>query len=147
MIEFTVNGRNYRAAKMDALKQWNVVRRLSPLIGSFGGLAAVAAATKEGESPVAAAGADAAIAVAARALASMSDEDSDFILGACLSLCERQSENGASWARIWNAQANRLQFQDLNMAEMLQISIAVLKDSLSSFFPELRSILSGAQPA
>jgi hypothetical protein len=130
--EFEVGGKTYRCDNMDARKQFHVMRRLA------GVLDALKEIPKGGDGD----GMLAAIAPIAKAIASMSDEDCDYVLDACLNICQRQE--GPGWAKIWNAQAKRSMFDDVNMAIMLQIAVKVLQDSFAAFFPALPSVLKDA---
>lgn len=157
-IEFSVGGHDYRARRLDAMTQWHIARRLSPLAASMTSLAASMSATPEdGEDQPSSMsdalfralkkdGADSALKVAAQTLADMKDEDSEYILHNCLKVVDRKANNGGAWLPVWNASANKPQFLDINMAHMLKIAMEVLKDSLGGFFPELLSILSAPSP-
>lgn len=65
------------------------------------------------------------------ALAAMSEEDCNYILHRCLSVVER--EDSGRWAPIWIDHAKRLQYQDIDMTAMIQITLQVLTDNLGPF--------------
>lgn len=131
MGEFTVAGQNYKSAKMDAMKQFHVSRRLAPV------LAGIAPLLKDlkGADPLA------ALAPAAEAIGGISDADAEYILNACLDLCQRQQPGNIGWARVRSS--GGLMFEDIGMAEMLQIAWAVLSENLGGFFSGLPGPTSG----
>jgi len=128
MTEFQVNGRQYRADRMNAMTQFHVVRRLARILPAMKGLAAVLPSMKHGDLDTMAE----ALAPVVEAISSMSDEDSEYVLGSCLSLVSRQQPEGG-WARLWSSAASRPMFDDLTMPEMLQIAVHVLMGSIGPF--------------
>jgi len=121
-MEITIKDRKYRAGRMDARRQFHVVRRLTPLISGLTDLAALKADPMAALGPI------------AETIADMKDEDADYILDACLSVAERQQAAGG-WAKVM--QSGSLMFEDLDMADMLRLAGAVLWENLSGFFDAL----------
>ena len=147
-FEFRVGENVFRAGKIDPFTQWGIIQRLAPLIGTFTAMATAKqpdTADSQDEAQQLRAKSAPIMEAALKAVASLPDADSRFIMTACLGVCERQS--GSSWFRIWNKQANALQFQEIELLDMLRITLEVLRNSLTGFFPELRSILSGEDQA
>lgn len=132
--DVTVGGQTYRVGRLDAMKQFHVARKLAPVITSLGGSSTMAVkAIKNGENP-----GDFEMVLlkpVMDALASMPEADCEFILGTCLAAVQRKSEGGTGWTPIWNAAAKRLQFEDIGVTGMLEITAAVLRSNLGNFFP------------
>lgn len=152
MIEFEVNGVAYRAAKMDAFKQFHVARRLAPVLSGLVGLLATVGTpdenAPEGE-PQAAQDGDSAVAATkppvdaiqaltplAEALANMSDEHADYVLKECLRVVTRGLDGGTGWAPV-TLRNGALVDTDMDMGTMLQIAFHVIRDNLSGFFAAL----------
>lgn len=150
MAEFQVGDKTYRSGKLSAMTQFHMVRRLAPLLGGIG----AAAAAVRGQIPAAPADPAASplpsetflqadiIAMVADAVGKMSDQDTEYVINTCLSVCQRQQE-GNVWAPV--TRSGRMMFEDIDMAQMLQITWRVLQENLSSFFnaPQLSSIVGG----
>ena len=115
-MDFEVSGHQYRADKLDAKRQFHLARRLAPILSKLPGVQ---------ESKMFEAIAD--------EIATMSDENCDYILDTCLSVVKRQQDGGA-WVPVFNARANRTQFEDIDMVGMLGIARYVLEENLASFF-------------
>lgn len=140
MNDITIKEKKYRTGRLDARRQFHVVRRLAPVISSLTDLAKdlpglLADPDKRQD------GQDmptddllAALGPLADAIASMSDTDADYVINSCLAVVERQQPSGG-WAKIMVGDA--LQFEDLDMAAMLRLTFAVLEDNLGGFFGEL----------
>lgn len=116
-----VGGQQYRIGRLDAKKQFHVARRLAPLLAGLGG-------ALQGESK----GFAELVAPIAYALSKMSDEDTDYVIDTCLAVIQRQSNN--QWASVM-VRNGGLMFQDIDMAQMLQLTVAVIQGNLGNFFP------------
>jgi hypothetical protein len=77
----TVKGIDYEIGRIPPREQWNVVKRIMPLIGPILPAAQKAAASKASDEQVLAM----MIAPLTDGLAKLSDEDSAFVFGTCLS--------------------------------------------------------------
>lgn len=121
MIEFEINGVQYRSDRMDAKKQFHVARRLAPLLAGLGGsLKSDKASFSEFIGPI------------ADALSKMSDEDTDYVIDACLRIVQRRQ--GQNWQAI-TARSGDLMFDDIDLPVMLRLTVAVIQQSLGGFFP------------
>jgi hypothetical protein len=139
LMEFEVNKHNYRATKLDAFQQWNVTRRLLPVIGgaadSF--LKAAKAMSQGKDASVAfnallEANTTAIIEPLTQALGRLSDADSSFIITTCLSAVQRQ-QGPNNWAQMV-APNGRLMFAaEMDMVEMISIVWKVIEANLMSF--------------
>jgi len=133
MAQFEINGQTYRAGKMDAFKQFHVSRRIAPIIPTLipvflrlandGSIVKNLDALAEVLGPF------------ADGIAAMSDESSEFVIGTCLSVVQRQ--NGSLWAPVWNSQQKVCMFDDLDLGAMIQIVLRVLQDNLGPFMAGL----------
>lgn len=132
--EFEIAGQTYRAGKLDAFRQFHVFRRLTPVLGSMGGL------NRAAENPME------ALAPVAQAIAGLSDADCEYVLGTCLGVVQRRQ--GTTWANVWNASAKRPMFDDIDLPAMLQIAVRVAEENFGGFLADILSISSGeGQPA
>lgn len=138
--EFEVGGFKYMAGKLNAFQQFHVLRKLGPVIAKIGPsfMMTPPAVTDnpDGSATVKPTGTSlfdniAMMGPVLEALSEMSETDCDFVLQRCLSVTKR--EVARSWVPVWNEQAKRLQFEDIDLSAMMQITIFVLGDSLAGF--------------
>lgn len=122
MIEFEINGVQYRSDRMAAKKQFHVARRLAPLLAGLGGSAL------RGEK----AGFAEFIGPIAEALSKMSDEDTDYVIDECLRTVQRLQ--GERWQSV-TSRGGDLMFDDIDLPVMLRLTVAVIQQSLGGFFP------------
>lgn len=118
-----VGGQKYRIGRIDARKQFHVARRLAPLLAGMG---ESALADKAG-------GFAAMVGPLTTALSSMSDEDVDYVLDACLYVCQRIQPNGQGAPVI--ARSGGMMFEDIDMGQMIQLAVKVIQENLGGFFP------------
>lgn len=118
MANFDLNGVTYRLAKLDAMTQFHVSRRVMPLMAALGG---------DGDK----------MALLFGAVGRLSDEDSEYVIGKCLGGCLRM--NGETGSKIYVA--GRLMFDDIGMTGMVKLTFETLKENLSDFFTGLGSNL------
>jgi hypothetical protein len=136
VLEFEVNGHGYRAGKLDAFQQWNVTRRLLPVIGgatdSF--LKATQAIAGGHDPKIALArlmetSATSIIEPLTQALGRLSDADSDFIITTCLSRVQRR-QGSNNWAPMVASNGHLMFAADLDMPEMLSVVWKVIEANL-----------------
>lgn len=123
-MEFEVNGTEYRAGKIDARKQFHIVRRLAPVMGGMVGV-------NDAE----------ALEPLAKAIASLSDDDADYVLFGLLDCVSRKQANGLGWAKV--SKGNALMFEDIDMAAMLKLAYNAMQANMQDFFAAIRSALNG----
>ena len=133
MIEFEINGQNYRAEKLDAMKQWHVSRKLAPLIPVM--LPAFLAMKDLENVSEDLSGLANMLQPLAEGLANMSDESSEYLISTCLVVVQRQVGN--TWGRVWDTSSKTSTFSDIDMLVMMKIVIQVIQDSLGSFISGL----------
>lgn len=112
--------------KLDVFTQLHITRRLAPMVAAIlsGGkdltldTVLTVAATKIADS-----------------LSNMSDQDMDFVIKACLSVCKRRQVVGdtEAWAPVMPN--GHLAFQDMDIGSMLGLTVNVIQENLGSFFP------------
>lgn len=159
MAEFRIGAYAYRHRRMDALTQFDVISKLSPIfaagVGDLvplmvkmkaeGALSAMGAAVAEGGAPDGAGAITAALAAlqpVAKAFASMPDETRREVLHAVLDLVERKGDADQGWAKIWNSAGRAPMFDDIgsDASLMLRIAFEVLK---ATFLPFFKGIMPG----
>lgn len=139
--DFEIGGRKFKAGKINAFKQFHLVRRIAPILADllpsikefqklfntkteksqdekFEELALLASPLLKGFSK-------------------LSDEDSDKVLFGLLS-CVEMLGPGNVWARV--ATENMLMIQDLELPALLQIAGRAFIFNLSGFFAVLPSV-------
>lgn len=125
-----VDGNEYKAGKIDARKQFHIVRRLAPVMS--------------GVAPVASADGDVFSALA-NAMAALSDDDADYVLFGLLDCMTRKQASGLGWAKVTAGKS--LMFDDISMSAMLKIAFIAFEENMQDFFAVVRSALSEANPA
>lgn len=139
--EITIKTEVYRIGKLNAFEQFHVARRLAPALFVLGKNFAGIDGTAEGASMLdSLAG---AIGPLAEVIARMTDDESNYVLTTCLGVCSRKQ--GTALAAIIlerkianpNTTSYQLMFDDIDMAVMLQLVFAVLKDNLGNFLAAL----------
>lgn len=142
MFSFDVNGRNYQAEKLAGIAQFQVMRRISPMLPSVVPLLMeMAKLTEPGEDgeekklTIADYGSLAALAgPLTEQLANMSDKDAEFVVTACLSNVKIESEG--KFVPFWNANAKKSMFNDMNdVSVWMPVVVQVIQENLSGFFP------------
>lgn len=127
--EFEVGGHKYTSVKMDVFDQLHVLRKLGPMLARIG--PAFIANTSTLANPMDILN-GAEIGPAIEALSTMPEADCNYVIEKCLAVTKR-FQPPSSWVTIFNVQARRLQFEDINLQSMLQITMRVLADNLANF--------------
>lgn len=133
--DFQAGGREFKLNKIDAFKQFHVVRRLGPLLGEIipaaQKIAKLNSKTDQSEEEK-----FDQIAMLARPLmdgfAKLSDEDANRVLLTLLEAVEIKQPSSNSWARI--ARDGNMMIQDLELPLMLQCAARAFGYNLQSFF-------------
>ena len=137
MIEFEINGVQYRAQTMDARRQFHVARRLSAVLAPS---ADAINGVKDSDSK---AGFIAAIDGFFEALSKLPDDQLDYVIDACLDTVSRK--DGTQWSPIRRGGA---MMYDLDLYTQGAIVYHVVKGALDGFFASLpapvRDTLKGA---
>lgn len=131
-LKFSVGGHDYSVGRLDAKRQFHIVRRMLPLFSGIldalkgGGVESVTDA--------------AAIKGLIDASGSIPDDQLDYVIDNCLAVVERA--DGATWAKITTALPSGgrdLMYKDIDLVAMMTIVFYVLKRNLSGFFDALPS--------
>lgn len=160
MKEVTVRGVRYQLGALPARTQWNVLRRIAPVLkGAVPAIQAAMAASGAPTAPDAAIPSSVAegagngrmmdIAVSClgpltEAVSTLSDADSDYVINACLAGVRRETDGGfrpmmANGAFMFQA--------DDNLATMISLTGHVLAENLSGFLADLPGLSSSAVPS
>lgn len=140
-MEFTINGVDYRTAKMSVFDQLKVSRKLLPAIaGVVTEFRSINEKLKSNDTEGAL---EKILPLIADAVASMSDEDVNAILFPCLGAVSRQHMK--SWVPV--CKDGVMTFDDIDLVTMLQLVARVVADSLGNFLPALPTSEMGTQPA
>lgn len=118
-----IGSEHYSIGKLPALKQFHVMRRIAPLLESMQGDTGTAE--------------DAFIGKVLAAVGKMSDEDTDYVVGTCLSVCSRQVGTQQAPVASGSGATFRLMFEDMDMATMIRLTIECIKVNIGSFFGAL----------
>jgi hypothetical protein len=131
---FEVEGHTYSlAGRLDARRQFHVVRRLGPIAGALADVVKNFGQFRDFKSAIETASVRAIEPVLVE-IARMPEDDVDYVLGACLSVVRRQVPGGQGWAPVLAQDGRSMMFVDLNMAAMLQLVWRVLEENLAGFF-------------
>jgi hypothetical protein len=140
MKTVTVDGQQYSIAKLDAMKQFQVVRRLTPIAAALfksvkmDGEANAANLEETGRNMLTDFLSNAG--PFADALAGMTDEQVENIVYPCMAVVKRQQ--GPAWADIKVPGQNKLMFADIDGITLVKLTVEVLRDNLSNFFSGLQ---------
>jgi len=140
MIEFELQGNQYRAGKLDAFAQLHVSRRIAPLIPA---LIPVFVRVAKGGLTKDLAGLAEIIKPFADGLAAMDDESAEFVITTCLSVVKRQA-TGNNWAPVWSKSGKCSMFDDIDLGAMIPLVVRVIQDSLGPF---IQGMLTSQTPA
>lgn len=128
MAELDLHGHQYRAGKISAREQFHIVRRLAPLLGEVAPLAGA-------KNPIE------ALPPLANALAAMPDESADYVLFGLLKAVQRKEPQGLGWSAVCSGTS--IMYDDIGMAEMVQLAWLALRENLQDFFRAIPPALNG----
>jgi hypothetical protein len=135
--DFEIGTRKFKLLKLDAFKQFHIVRRIGPMLAdllpALGQAKKIAEGTGLSETDKLSAFAEIA-APLMKGLSKLTDADADLVLMGLLSAAEMQQPAG-NWARV--ASGNMLMIQDLELPQLLQIAGRAFAFNLSGFFSAL----------
>ena len=127
--EIELGGQVYRTGRIDTIKQFHVARRLAPVVASVGTSMFVPPKDKEmTKEELLFHMFEPAMLVVSK----MSDEDVNYIIGACLSVAQRKS--GDKWAAVMTG--GQIMFQDMDMSTTMRLTMDTLRGNLGDFFPQ-----------
>ena len=136
--DFEIGTRKFKLSKIDAFKQFHIVRRIAPILADL--LPALQEVTKiAGKDSVLSEGDKleefAKIASPLmKGLSKLTDEDSNKVLFGLLSSVEVQQSSG-NWAKV--VSDSMLMMQDMELPVLLQVAGRAFAFNLQGFFAEL----------
>lgn len=126
----TINGITFSFGRLSPMKQFHIARRLAPLLS--GAMKALKQAKDEGREE------ESAFSVVlpsiAEVISRMTDEDSEYVVTTCLSVCKRQTDQ-KTWAPVV-ANNGQMMYNDMTLDVMIGLTVAVIKENMGSFFLE-----------
>lgn len=136
-MDFSIGDKKFKLSKIDALKQFHIVRRIGPLISEIlPVLTGIAKVPTDSMSESQKLDMFAKIAEPLMGgLSKLSDEDANFVLFRLLSSAEIYQDNFKCWAKIASDQG--IQMQDLDLPILLQCAGRALMFNLAGFFGSL----------
>jgi hypothetical protein len=142
--DFEIGTRKFKLNKIDAFKQFHVVRRLGPILGDIIPVAQkLKGLNSENQSQDEMFDAIAKISQPILiGLSKLSDADSNMVLISLCSAVEMQQSMG-NWARV--ATDAGLMFQDLDLPTLLQIAGRAFIYNLSGFFAAAPQVSHGGK--
>ncbi len=138
--EFSFGGREFKLCKIDAFKQFHIVRRIGPILSDL--LPSLKDAKKlSSEKEIEKLSEDEKLDSIAKiagpimqGLSKLSDADSELVMFGLLSSVEVKQVTG-NWAKV--ASGSMLMIQDLELPAMMQLAGRAFMYNLSGFFSEL----------
>lgn len=138
---FDINGTSFKLSKIDAFKQFHIVRRIAPILSDLvPAMSSIKSASKDTEELSESERLDHFAAIAApvmSGLSKLSDQDADRVLFGLLSSVEMQQSAG-NWARL--ATDKMLMIQNLDLPVLLQCAGRAFAYNLQSFFVVARQV-------
>lgn len=137
---FSLGERQFKLSKINAMKQFHIVRRIAPILGdllpAMKGMSQVQKADDMSASEQFDKMAELAAPIMT-GLSKLSDKDADMVLMGLLAAVEMKQETG-NWARLSNG--DQLMFQDLDLPVLLQAAGKAFAFNLSGFFAVLPQV-------
>lgn len=131
--DFSIGERNFKLNKVDAVKQFHIVRRLGPVLSDI-----IPVAQKFAKMNKRDMAADEQFEMIAQmagpflnGISKLSDEDANRVLFGLCSSVEMQQMPHGNWARVASGEA--LMFQDLDFSILIQIAGRAFVFNLSNF--------------
>lgn len=135
--DFELNGRKFKMSKIDALKQFHVARRISPILADI--LPAMKSLQSVGGNFESLPNDEKLDKIASvigpfiKGFAQLSDKDAEMVLFNLLQAVEVQQLPTKNWAKIAND--TMIMMQDLDLSILMQVAGRAFMFNLSSFFP------------
>jgi hypothetical protein len=132
MAEVELAEHTYRVGRLNAIQQWEIFRRLGPVLPML-------SAEMDG-SVAATPGARWIMSAVAGFLSQLKQEDADYILHAALAVVERFDPQNQRWFRVASMNGTGgLMYQDIELLTMLELMDRALQENMGSFFAQLRA--------
>ena len=134
---FSIGDRQFKISKINALKQYHIVRRVAPILGEM--IPAMKQISKKNSAGLTE---DEKLEQAAdvfapimHGISKLSDKDSEFVLYGLLAAVEMKQSEG-NWAKISNGEM--LMFDNLELPVLLQAAGRSFMFNMTGFFDVLR---------
>lgn len=114
--------------RLDAFSQLHVARKLSPAMPILEGMVDKRNADKNKD------------LLTVLMLRQLPDEDAEYVVRRCLSVVSRHS--GKTLAPV-QSPSGQLMFDDMSLAEMLELTVAVVEENLGDFFRGSLAVIAG----
>ncbi len=133
-MEFTIGDRKFKCGKLDAFRQFHIVRRIGPLLAEL--LPAMAGIVKQKTESMSETEKLEEFAKILQPVMTgfsrLSDNDADYVLFRLLSVVEVHQPQFNSWAKI--ATDSGLMMQDIELPALLQAAGRSLMHNMQGFF-------------
>lgn len=138
--DFELNGKKFKLNKIDAFKQFHVVRRIAPILSEL--LPAMKGALSSGDLGKLSEDEKldkfaAMLSPLMNGLSRLSDKDSEMVLLSLLSSVE-MGQDPAGWAKV--STGEMLMFKDLELPILLQLAGRAFMYNMSGFFSLLPQV-------
>lgn len=126
-----IDGMSYRFGQLTPMTQFHVARRLAPVLMSVGTSIDAVFQAMDAEQGV---GPETLQAVSpiVEAISKLSDQDSEYVIKACLSVVSVAQQGG--YAPVLNQATGQLMFSTIRMPTMLKLVYEVAQKDLGDFF-------------
>lgn len=139
-VEHEVYGNVYQFGKMDAIRQFHVMRRLGTVSSGLGeGISRLSAAGGAAELLRDGSRAMLVVGPLLEAIGRMTNEDSEYVINTCLAVVKRRQ--GATSFSPVQVNPGQLMFPDISMTCMIALVFRTLEHNVGGFFSELLSAL------
>jgi hypothetical protein len=152
----TIGDTEYQIHAISAMKQFHIARRLAPVIARLFPLlnisGALGAMFEDGEEGLPALTTErrqeifrdiiAGLPDLAESFAHLSDEDSEYIINACLDACWRKQDTG--WARVRSQGV--MMFNDIKLPAMMKLAFEAIRKNMGGFFEQDQLTASATGP-
>lgn len=126
MSDFEYGGHQYRIGKLDAFKQLHVARRVAPVLTGLADMA-MASGGKDLDFK-------SAVEPIVQAVAKLTDEDTEIIVGSCLSVVARKVDS-KTMAPVFKD--GSCMFDDIDLVGLLRLTAKVIEVNLGNIFGAL----------
>ncbi len=132
---FTIGSASFKLSKINALKQFHIVRRVAPILSElFPALNKLSKSNGTSEEEKLEQTAE-FLSPVIEGLSKLSDKDSEFVLFQLLASVEMKQEAG-NWARISNGEV--MFFDNLDLPIMLQVAGRAFMYNMTGFFSAIQ---------
>jgi hypothetical protein len=132
---FEIGSKKFKISKLNAMKQYHVVRRIAPILGELLPGLSVAAKNKSQTEEAQLEQIAAFVTPIMNGLSKLSDKDAEFVLFGLLSCVEVQQSEG-NWARLVSGDV--LMFDTIELPILMQAAGRAFMYNMTGFFGALQ---------